>query len=341
MKKLLQISAITFFAFVAVTPKGMAQEKWPSTITIGSFTKGSTSYPVNVAFAKLVSKYTPVNAAVREYAGGAPGIEALIRGDVDTWSQGQTDFYDAYLGQGLWKGKPQDLRFLTGVVFEGPLAFGVRPGEGIRTIKDLAGKRVMTKSAIPYQNHANELILKKAGVWDKVKHIQFASTGDIAPAMIEKTVDSFCWAIGAPFTLQIKEATGIDWISLTEDEANAVREIPGLAPWTATNWILEMYNYQKDKVLRSYAYLFAFAVRSEMKDDVAYGMLKAIYDDNHLDEVRSLSKNLLDTSLKLAVSDFWVPFHAGAVKYYKDKGVWTDKMEARQKELLAKRNLSR
>lgn len=341
MKSLSRIAAISLFTVVALVYQSGAADKWPSTISVGSFSKGSTSYPVNVAIAKLIGKYTPVSAAVREYAGGAPGIEALIRGDVDTWAQGQTDFYEAYLGEGLWKGRPQDLRLLIGTVFEGPLGFGVRPSDGIHSIKDLAGKKVMSKSAIPYQNRANEAILRKAGVWDKVTHIQFASTGDIAPAMIEKTVDSFCWAIGGPYSLQIKESTGIDWISLTEEEADAVRAIPGLTPWKASGWILEMYGYPPDKVLRSYSYLFAVSARAEMSENVAYGIVKAVFDGNHLDEVRSLSQNLSATSLKTAVADFWVPFHPGAVKYYKEKGIWTAKMEARQKELLAMRHPSR
>ena len=335
-KYILTLIGVIFFISGSAFPV-LSAEKWPSTITIGSFVKGSTSYPVNVAIAKLVSKYTPANAAVREYAGGAPGIEALGRGDVDTWSQGQTDFYNVYLGKGFWKDKAKDIRMIIGVAFTGPLAFGVRPGEGIQSLKDLAGKRVLVKSFIPYLNEANKLILEKAGVWDKIKPIAMASTTEVAPDMIEKKVDSFCWAIGAPYSLQIKQSVGIDWISLTEGEAAAVMGIPGLVPWTASGWILKMYDYPPDKILRSYAYTFGYAVRSDMPDHVAYGMLDAVYGKNHLDEVRSLSKHLVETSLDLSVKYFWVPFHSGAVKYYKDKGVWTPEMDTRQKELLGMR----
>ena len=73
-----------------------------------------------------------------------------------------------------------------------------------------------------------------------------------------------------------------------------------------------------------------------MPDHVAYGIVAAIYDGNHLDEVRALSKDLTDTSIEMAVKHSWLPFHPGAVKYYKDKGVWTKEMEARQQEVLAK-----
>ena len=39
----------------------------------------------------------------------------------------------------------------------------------------------------------------------------------------------------------------------------------------------------------------------------------------------------------MVVQNFWIPFHPGAVKYYKkDREVWMEEAEARQKELLAK-----
>ena len=197
------------------------------------------------------------------------------------------------------------------------------------------------KVAYAYLNEANELALRKAGVWDKIKVIELAGTADIVPAMIEKKVDCFLWAIGGAYSLEIKTAVGLDWISLAEEEAGVVRGIAGMALWKAPRWILEMYDYPLDKVLRSYAYCFGLAVHSGMPDHVAYGILNAVYGDNHLDEVRSLTMDLKDTNIKLAVRDFWLPFHAGAVRFYKDKGVWTDAMEAKQKEFLAKGGFSK
>ena len=313
-------------------------EKWPAQIIIGSFMKASASYPTNVAIAKLVTKYSPASAVVREYAGGAPGIEALFRGDVDTWAIGQNDLYNAYYGTGFWEGKPHDINFLVGSWYEGGLGWGIRPGEGIHAAKDLAGKRCMFHSFLPYQNKMNEQILRHAGVLDKVTIVEMASTADIAPLMIDRKIDAFEWSCGGGYAIQIKESVGLYWISLTPEEQKAgLKGLPGLVPWRAPAWILKMFDYPPDKVLRFIAYSQGVACRSDMPDHVAYGIVKALYDDNHLVEVRNLSKDLNETTIEMAVKYFWIPFHPGAVKYYKDKGVWTKKMEARQKELLAKK----
>jgi len=41
-------------------------------------------------------------------------------------------------------------------------------------------------------------------------------------------------------------------------------------------------------------------------------------------------------SLQGAVKNPEIPFHTGAIKYYKEKGVWSGQLEERQKELLDK-----
>jgi len=343
MKRLFLILAVLLIVSMGVfgcAKKPLAPapgEAWPTQLSIGSFMKGSASYPPNVALATLVGKYTPSSAVVREYAGGVPGIEALVRGDIDTWAIGQNDFYNAYYGTGFWEGKPQDINLLIGTWYYGGLGIGIRPGEGIHTVKDLAGKRCMLRSFIPYQNRMYEQLLKYNGVWDKITMVEMAATGDIAPWMIDKKIDCFGWSCAAAFGLQIKEAVGLDWISYTpEEQAATIKGIPGIGPWTAPAWVLEMWDYPPGKVLNTVAYHHSQACRSDMPDFVAYGILAAVYDDNHLDEVRALSKDLTDASIELALADSWFPFHPGAVKYYKDRGVWTKEMEARQQELLAK-----
>jgi len=38
--------------------------------------------------------------------------------------------------------------------------------------------------------------------------------------------------------------------------------------------------------------------------------------------------------LEQAVTESPTPFHEGAIKYYKERGVWGEKQEARQREIL-------
>ncbi len=356
MKKILPILALFLIILIAVgcaapspapspspspspspapAPDSGASEDWPDTVNVGSFAKGSQTYPTAVATAQLISKYTPSDGIIREYGGTAPMFEALFRGDVDTAYPAASDTISAYYGRGFYQDKPQDIRLLIGAVYLGPNGIGVRADEGLTKVSDLAGKKCMVKWVIPSLNLQVESIMKSAGVWDKATIIDFASIPDIAPAIISKQVDCWFAAVGAAYTLEIKQATGIDYISLSQSEMEAgMAAVPGYVPWTMGPRLLKMYDFPPDRVINSLAYPLALTVRADMPDYMAYEIVKAFFDDNNLDEVRDLQGELEETSMELATKYFWVPFHEGAVKYYKENGAWDDEKEKKQQEYL-------
>ncbi|MBW2341754.1 MAG: TAXI family TRAP transporter solute-binding subunit [Deltaproteobacteria bacterium] len=321
-----------------IAGKGEAGQKWPKEIFLGSFPKGSVAYPTMVAVARLASKYTPAYVVVREYAGCAPLIKACSTGDLDMFMVGQDDLLSAYYGKGPWKGKPQDHNLLIGAVFLGGSAFGVRPGEGIKSIKDLAGKTVMVPGTVPWEAGAAKAILASNGILDKVKIVKFAIPSEIAPAMIDKTIDAFVWPPGAGVLTEIHASVGLDWIVLKPEDIKAARaDYPALVSWRAPSFVSRLYKYPPDKVVNGVAFCAAVACRSDLPAFVAKGILDAVYSDNHINEVKSLSPFLGEyTNLENAVQYFWTPFHPGAVKFFKSKGVWTEKFEKRQQELLSK-----
>ena len=340
MKKFLLGLLVLSMAVVTISgfpSKGEAGQKWPREIFLGSFPKGSVAYPTMVAVARLASKYTPAHVVVREYAGNAPLIKACSSGDLDMFMVGQDDLLDAYYGKRLWKGKTQDHNLLIGAVFLGGSGFGIRPGEGIKSIKDLVGKTVMVPGAVPWEEGAAKAILARNGILDKVKVVRFVIPSEIAPAMIDKTIDAFVWPPGAGVLTEVHASVGLDWIVLEPEDMEVARaEYPAIVPWSAPSFVSRLYKYPPDKVVNGVAFCAAIACRSDLPAFVAEGILDAVYSDNHINEVKSLSPFLGEyTNIENAVQYFWTPFHPGAVKFFKSKGVWTEKFEKRQQELLS------
>lgn len=81
-------------------------------------------------------------------------------------------------------------------------------------------------------------------------------------------------------------------------------------------------------------------VDADLPDNVVYAIVKAVYD--HIDEFQGLAGPTgKQYTLKNAVFNPLVPFHAGVIKYFKEKGVWTPALEKRQQELLAEMKQSK
>jgi TRAP transporter TAXI family solute receptor len=67
-------------------------------------------------------------------------------------------------------------------------------------------------------------------------------------------------------------------------------------------------------------------VTSELPADVVYGIAKATFE--HIDRVRSSYPTLARFSVEAAVQGGLIPFHDGAIRYYRERGVWPPPSEA-------------
>ena len=74
------------------------------------------------------------------------------------------------------------------------------------------------------------------------------------------------------------------------------------------------------------------AAGTQTSAETVYQVMKAIYD--HLDEWKGVHPFARQWTVKHALDIFVIPFHDGAVRFYKERGLWNDKLEAKQKALL-------
>ena len=78
--------------------------------------------------------------------------------------------------------------------------------------------------------------------------------------------------------------------------------------------------------------VWGIAAGAHNDTETVYQVVKTIYD--HHDEWKSVHPIARRWNVKHAIDNAVQPFHEGAVRYYKEKGIWDAQMEAKQKELL-------
>jgi len=93
-----------------------------------------------------------------------------------------------------------------------------------------------------------------------------------------------------------------------------------------------------NKDLAGIGVLEIFMCHSALSDDLVYRVMKAIFDNlPELNSYTPMAKIWTENPLLSPV----IPFHPGAVKYYKEKKMWTEASETKQKQMLTELGLSK
>lgn len=74
--------------------------------------------------------------------------------------------------------------------------------------------------------------------------------------------------------------------------------------------------------------------RADLTDDIAYLVVKTLIENYN--ELKTINAVMADWKPEVAVRELTVPYHPGAIKYYKEKGLWSAKMDQLQQQLLGK-----
>ena len=196
--------------------------------------------------------------------------------------------------------------------------------ENIKTVADLAGKKVSVGAAGSgvYFNAVD--ILSAYGIGDldadgKFTKIDatYQSFGDSADALKDGKIDAAFIVAGAPTTAVTDLATTKPVHLVSLDEAH-INELLKKSPYYSKVTIAKDV-YKTDADIDTVAVGAVVLARDDVSEDAVYAFVKDIFDNY---------KNLTDShakygelSLEYASSITSVPYHPGAAKYFKEKGM--------------------
>jgi len=303
-------------------------------IVLGTHEAGSTFYVYGAAFADLFSKHTPYTGKVMAVAGSGVWLPMMEEGEVDL---GLETFY------GLWQarhGKAPYPKAYDILLVEGGSGINVglyvREDSPVRTRADIRGLRIGTGYAGSpnIYTYATGEIANAGLTWDDVEGVPRTTLyAGQREDITEKKLDVFYASVGSAITTELDAAIGIRFLGLDPSpEAMAkmqeaypavISEVqPGPPGIDEPMWLTYLP-----------AYLVAHA---SVSDKVIYEVVKATWENYE-------ALGLVEAKLKKWTPDRFVsaqatiPYHPGAIKFYKEKGVWTDEMDKMQKRLLAEK----
>ena len=321
MKKLLAVLlavamicalGVTAFADDAVAPKDGGSKL---TFTTGG--EAGTYYGFGSVLAQKVSDVTSTNVTAITSGGSAANIDAIDIGDAQIgFSQSDVLAY-AYAGERTF----EDLGEITSFSIVAPLYMEqvqiVTLNPDIKTVADLEGKSVSIGAAGSgvYFNAID--VLGAYGLTEDDIKPTYQSFADSAEALQDGQIDAAFVVAGAPTTAitSLAASKSVYLVSLDDEHIDA---LIAASPFYAKAVIpADTYGMPEDAT--TVAVSDVVIASNDVADVDVYNFLCGVYEN--LDDLAKVHDKANELSLEFASSFVGVPYHAGAVQYFADKGI--------------------
>ncbi|KPK29475.1 MAG: hypothetical protein AMK69_06395 [Nitrospira bacterium SG8_3] len=339
MKRLLRYAMVIGLSFILIqtfaVTSYVSAEPLPKTIVFGANPPGSLFYVLAAGLAKVTGAHTPMKVEIFPQ-GGTVWYPMLESGEVHFGINVPGDILTAYMGESIYekptKGKGFDLRTL---MLGSPLQVGllVPADSPIMGPNDIKGKRMPVDYGTFYSTTLTALaLLANYGLSPSdVKAVPVTSYPSGVRAVIEGRADLAVGSVGSGITRELKTAKGARYLDLdTSPEAVArMKKVhPGYYPIKAKAGLPGL---AKETMVLGKDITLVSATR--LSDDVAYSITKALWE-NYKELAPVHPRLKFWTPNRFASTRAVVPYHPGSIKWYKEKGVWSQELEEHQKKLL-------
>jgi len=295
-------------------------------ISIATGGTGGVYYPLGGGMAAVLSKYVPGLQATAEVTGGSVANLQLIGTGKPYIAMTMVDAgLDAYKGQDKFTGKPVPVRTLM-VMYPNRMHVVSIEGTGVTKMSDLKGKRVSTGSGGSATEVMAFRVIEAAGL-DKDKDMKRERLGvaESVNALKDRKIDAFFWVGGLP-TAAVTDLASTPGVKIKMiDHADLV---PAMNKKYGNLYVKDTIGkdvYRGMERDNAQATVMNLLVAHEKMDEkTAYNIVKAVFE--HIPElvrVHGEAQNFKLENQKTAAAG-GIPWHPGALRYFKEKGVKVD-----------------
>lgn len=309
----------------------------PKTIVMGGNPAGSLYYSIAAGLSKVVTTHTPMKVEVLAQ-GANTWYPMMGTGEVQLGVANPCDAIVAYRGEEVYKqitkgkGHPYLRAIMVGTPME--MSIVVPADHPARKISDLKGRKVVTEFGTYFTTTmSTKALLANGGLtFDDVKGVKVTTIVDGVRAVIEGRAEAATIALGAGIVEELKAAKGARFLPVDPSPAAMERTRKIFTGFFPNPVKAGKTGVQEDMNVLGYG--IELIASSQVGEDVVYSVTKAIWE-NHA-ELAPLHPELKKwTPDRFCSTQAVLPYHPGAIKFYKEKGVWSQQMEEHQRKLVA------
>jgi len=322
-KRAFLVVSIVLALTLVLAGTSIAQQKKFFVISTGG--TGGTYYPLGGILAQALTEKVPEVVTTAQAGQASVANCNLIRDkQIESAFVQSNVAYNAYAGLEQFKEKPaKNLRFIASLYPE-TIQIVARADAGIKTVKDIKGKRVVPGDRGSGTEVDAQNVLSAYDLWDGKSYKGLASVdwlgfSGAAQRLQDKQADVAFITAGWP-TAAIQELAISAKVMVVPIEEAKIRELTKKFPFYSKIIIPKGTYKDQNKDVATITTMAQWVVGAEVPDEVVYKLTKALWETGaaKMANAHAQGKNV---QIKTALAGMAIPLHPGAEKYYKEAGV--------------------
>jgi TRAP transporter TAXI family solute receptor len=312
---------------LTLAPLASALAQWKPEIKflkIGVSSAGGDWFRAGAKFSTIVPAALPELSASTVIGGGVVNVTRIGKGEAQMAFALTPYPEQGYHGQGKYPAPFKNVRLMASNLGRTVvIALLVPKDSPIKSIADLKGKRVVPGDRGWGTTELAEAMMAAAGMPpDKFKadggSLSYTSITDRSKALQDRNVDAvFIPAqVTYPEMMAVNQAIGLRMIPFSSD---LVDKTLGMVPGVIKSHVPQGLYGIVDQASPSPGFLQQLIVDAGLSDELVYRITKLWWE--RINEIREIAPGLNQADVRLAMENATIPFHPGAVRYYKEVGV--------------------
>ena len=308
----------------ALAAAGFAGSALAQTYGLATLPPGALMHALSSVVAKTVQDHSKLQIRVQGFGGDAGVLDAVANKNSDFFALEVTEAAAAYHGRDYWKDKKRPSLRAVVTLFAFQTALFVRKDSPIQSISDLKGKRV--PSGWAQQTGVQQLMLATLATgglkYDDVVSLPVVNVVRAADDFKAGKLDVFYFAVGAPKVQEVHAAvSGVRMLPYphTPQALEAVQAIRPEYYFTEVKPAPHIVGL--DQPLQVLTFDFVVGAGTHVPDEVVYQFVKAVHPNKKDLAAGHPNFNRYDAD-NAAKPQPTLPHHPGAIRFFKEAGIW-------------------
>lgn len=279
-------------------------------------------YPISAGFKEIVEReITGISISLTATQGGLENARLLTAGEVELANGNTLAAYSLRYGEFAADGEdPQDQLVALFPSYTWEIGTMVPADSEVATFRDLEGMRLgLGPIGSGAEATASQTLTAMGLSDDDFANVQRSAVDQMFGALSAGMVDAIIWGTAHP-TGRISEQVatrGLRFVPFAEDD---MAQVTAAYPYFHAGYLRDgLYEGQEGNALWTGGGTHFWAT-TELPEDLAYAMVKAVWENREELVERHVSQKFLDADLVRMQADL-MDFHPGAERYFVEIGV--------------------